>query len=69
MLDLLGGDPHERVLPATLPEQLRSYFKGCMLLNPRQRPQDAFALLQDFDTLIERLWGPKKFHVFTMPKR
>jgi len=69
MLDLLGGGPHERALPAALPEQLRSYFKGCTLPNPRQRPQDAFALLQDFDTLIERLWGPKKFHVFTMPKR
>jgi hypothetical protein len=69
MIDLLGGDPHKRTLPATLPWQLQSYFKGCTLPNPRQRPQDAYALLQDFDTLIERLWGPKKFHVFTMPKR
>jgi hypothetical protein len=69
MIDLLGGDPHKRMLPTALPWQLQSYFKGCTLPNPRQRPQDAYTLLQDFDTLIERLWGPKKFHVFTMPKR
>jgi hypothetical protein len=69
MIDLLGGDPHKRTLPETLPWQLQSYFKGCTLPNPRQRPQDAYALLQDFDTLIERLWGPKKFHAFTMPGR
>lgn len=69
MIDLLGGDAHKRVLPVALPWQLQSYFNRCTLSNPRQRPQEAYTLLQDFDALIERLWGPKKFHVFTMPKR
>ncbi len=69
MIDLSGGSPYELTLPSAFPWQLQSHFQRCTLSNPRQRPQDAYALLQDFDMLIERLWGPKKFHVFTMPER
>jgi hypothetical protein len=29
----------------------------------------AFKLLEDFDRLIEALWGPRQFRPFTMPQR
>lgn len=69
MLYLLNGNPHENMLPARLPWQLQNYLKACTLPRPHQRPQDASALLDDFDALIERLWGPRSFHEFVMPER
>jgi hypothetical protein len=68
MVDLLGGDPQKQTMPATIPWQIQSHLKGCMLPQPQQRPQDAMVLLQEFDDLIERLWGPRRFRKFMMPK-
>jgi serine/threonine protein kinase len=68
MVYLLNGNPHERTFPAAIPWQLQNYLKGCMLPRPHQRPQDASILLDNFDALIERLWGPRKFHQFVMPQ-
>jgi serine/threonine protein kinase len=65
MIDLLGGDPIGGVLPASVPVQLKSFFHGCIL--PVKRvPQDAWALKEEFDELLERLWGERKFHPFKM---
>jgi hypothetical protein len=69
MIYLLGGDPQKRTMPDTVPWRIQSYLKGCTLSNPQQRPQNAHTLLEAFDELSEQLWGPKKFHKFTMPKR
>ena len=49
------------------PAALNRFFRGCMLPHPRQRPQDAWALLREFDDLLTRLWGPRTFHPFTVP--
>jgi serine/threonine protein kinase len=68
MVYLLNGNPHKRTPPATLPWQLQNYLKGCMLPRPQQRPQEVSILLDDFDALIERLWGPRRFHQFVMPE-
>jgi len=68
MIDLLGGDPRKQILLETVPWQLRQYLQGCMLPRPRQRPQDVHLLLDEFDDLIERLWGPRTFREFVMPK-
>ncbi|HLZ56329.1 MAG TPA: hypothetical protein VKR06_05210 [Ktedonosporobacter sp.] len=65
MIELLGGDPEQRTMPETAPWQLQNYLKGCTL--PTSRPHDAHSLLIEFDALIERLWGPKTFHAFSMP--
>lgn len=67
MIDLLGGNYHTRVMPDSVPWQIQSYLKGCALLNPHQRPQDARVLLADFDALIQRLWGRRTFQEFSMP--
>jgi serine/threonine protein kinase len=69
MVYLLNGNPHKRTLPGALPWQLQNYLKGCMLPRPQQRPQEVSILLDDFDALIERLWGPRRFHQFVMPER
>lgn len=68
MVDLLGGDPMTGGLPDTIHPRIKAFFKGCLLSNPKQRPQDAWDLLGEFDQLIGTLWGPRKFHPFGMPK-
>jgi hypothetical protein len=69
MIYLLGGDPHKRTMPDTVPWRIQSYLKGCTLPNPQRRPQDAHKLLGGFDELIEQLWGPRTFRKFTMPEQ
>ncbi len=69
MIDLLGGNPLTRTMPDTVPWKLQSYFKGCTLAKPEQRPQDTAFLLKEFDSLIEKLWGPRTFRKFIMPGR
>lgn len=68
MIDLLGGDPHKRTMPETVPWQMQNYLKGCTLPKPQQRPHDVHLLLGEFDDLIARLWGPRTFREFVMPK-
>lgn len=69
MVYLLGGDIRSGNLPDNIHSRLRAFFRDCLLPSPNQRPQDAWDLLQEFDQLIERLWGSKKFHLFSMPKK
>jgi hypothetical protein len=65
MLWLLGGNPLSGDLPAVVPAPIKSFFHGCLL--PANRiPQDAWALMEEFDELIERLWGKRQFHPFRM---
>ncbi|MDQ2716982.1 MAG: molecular chaperone DnaJ, partial [Chloroflexota bacterium] len=67
MIDLLGGDPEKQALPESVPWQLQSFFKACTLSSSQGWPQDTHLLLEEFDTHIERLWGPRKFRAFRMP--
>ena len=67
MVYLLGGDPLTGELPASVPQALRAFFRGCLMQTPAYRPQNAWALLDEFTHLIERLWGPRTFRSFTMP--
>jgi hypothetical protein len=32
------------------------------------RPQSAWQLLEEFDELIEGLWGPRQYREFKIPK-
>ncbi len=65
MLFLLGGDPVHRRLPDSVPNPLKAFFKGS-LLPGKAAPGDAWALKGEFDELIERFWGKRKFHLFVM---
>jgi serine/threonine protein kinase len=64
MIDLLGGDPVHKTLPASVHPALRAFFKGCTLPGKRSRPQDAWALKNEYEELIRQLWGEQKFHPF-----
>ena len=46
---------------------LNTFFGGCTQGAPVLRPNDAGALLEEFDELIGRLWGDRRFHPFAMP--
>jgi hypothetical protein len=65
MIHLLGGDAERNSIPDSIPHALRMFLKGSVLPGKRT-PQDAWALLQEFDDLLYRLWGERKFHPFTM---
>jgi serine/threonine protein kinase len=49
------------------PAALRRFVAGCRYAAPRMRPQDAWQLLAEFDELLEKLYGPRKFRHFTVP--
>ena len=66
---LLGGDPITGELPASVPNAIGSFLRGCLLPAPHHRPQQAWDVLDEFTQLIERLWGPRTFRPFTLPAR
>jgi serine/threonine protein kinase len=51
------------------PRAMRLFAKGCLLSAQRRRPGDAWRLLAEFDELLERLYGPRRFRPFHMPPR
>lgn len=55
------------VMGERVPRQLAAFARGCMLARPESRPSDAGSLLLELDDVLERLWGPRKFHPFSMP--
>ena len=48
-----------------LPKPLQLFFRGSSLPDKRT-PQDAWALMKEFDELIGRLWGRRTFRPFVM---
>jgi hypothetical protein len=58
MTDLMAG---------SMPPLMASFAAGCTLANPRRRPADAWELLAEFDEVLGRLYGPRKFRPFAMP--
>ncbi|NUS15162.1 MAG: molecular chaperone DnaJ [Streptomyces sp.] len=50
------------------PPPMQGFLRGCTLAEQHRRPQDAWALLADLDELLERLYGPRTFRPFTMPR-
>jgi serine/threonine protein kinase len=65
MIYLLGGDAERRTIPDSVPHAMRAFLRGSSLPGKRA-PQNAWAVRQDFDDLLQRLWGERKFHPFTM---
>jgi hypothetical protein len=67
MVYLAGGDPVTDQMPEMVPMPMQRFFQSCLLPGVRMRPDDAWALLDDFDELLQQLYGPPKFHELTMP--
>jgi hypothetical protein len=66
MIYLAGGDPVSNRMPDAVPTPMQWFLKSCLLEGPRMRPNDAWALLEEFDELLHRLYGPPKFHELTL---
>jgi hypothetical protein len=49
------------------PKQLVAFGQGCMMKSPGMRPKDGWEVLSEFNELLERLWGKRKFVPFAMP--
>ncbi len=67
MLYLVGADPLKDLSFSRLNPALQKHFEKCLDENPRKRPQDAWAVLEEFDGIIEDLWGERQFREFSMP--
>jgi hypothetical protein len=63
---LAGGDPVANGMPEAVPPPMRSFISTCLLESARMRPDDAWALLEDFDELLRRLYGPPMFQELIM---
>jgi hypothetical protein len=55
-----------RLVGDGLPHAMKRFADGCLFERPRMRPQDAWALLGEFDELLHKLYGPRKFRPFTI---
>ncbi|CAN5508898.1 hypothetical protein BH10CHL1_BH10CHL1_18080 [soil metagenome] len=70
LLRLLGGAQsaadHGLVLPERVPKPLRNLLRGCLLPAPQRRMADAWELFDDFQALLQRLYGPRVFRPFTL---
>jgi hypothetical protein len=66
MIHVVGGDSVGQVFPYKFDPRLEEYFRGCL---GATGAADAWQLLSDFDRLIERLWGKRRFRVLTMPPK
>jgi len=53
---------------SNVPKPIKAFLKGSSQKNVAARPQHAWELLDEFNELIERMWGPRKFLPFTMNK-
>jgi serine/threonine protein kinase len=59
---LAGGDPVTNQMPEAVPLPMRRFLKTCLLASAAMRPDDAWALMEDFDDLLRGLYGPPTFH-------
>ncbi len=66
MVYLAGGDPIKGTMPKTVPSSIQRFIKSCILEGQSMRPQDAWSLLDEFDELLKKLYGPPKFHKLVM---
>jgi hypothetical protein len=58
---VLGGDPATGAVPGSVGRHVAGFLRGASHANPRRRPHDALALKDEFDELIEELWGERHF--------
>ena len=65
---LLGGNPKEKYIPASVPEPIRKFLNRCLQPTKSRRPRTAEIAYQEFQQIAKDLFGPKKFVELIMPK-
>jgi hypothetical protein len=63
---LAGGDVPRNRMPDSVPTEMRRFIRTCLFDGIQMRPDDAWALLDEFDELLQRLYGPPRFHELTL---
>ncbi len=63
---LSGGEPLTNRMSETVPAPMQRFLATCFVESPRMRPDDAWALQEEFAALLRRLYGPPKFHPLTL---
>lgn len=66
MIDLIGGDGRTGELPQAIDPAIRRHLQRCISPSAQAR-LEAWRLLEEFDRLLEALWGPRSFTTFRMP--
>jgi len=58
---LAGGDPLTDDFPRHVPAELKGLLVACLSNSPARRPQDAWALRDEWSCRLEDVFGPPKF--------
>jgi hypothetical protein len=66
MVYLAGGDPLSGRMPDAVPAAMRRFMATCLFPSVAMRPDDAWKLMDEFDELLRKLYGPPMFHSLTM---
>jgi len=61
---LVGGDVAKNEMPASVPAEIKEFFARCLA---DLRPHDAWDLYDQFDELLRRVVGKRKYRPFVMP--
>jgi hypothetical protein len=67
IIQLAGGDPISGSMPSTVPRKIQGLLKVCLIAAPHRRPQDAWDLHDELDTVLLQMFGPPRFTPFSMP--
>ena len=68
MLYLVGGDVVSNTFPAHVDARVRDAFLECLHSDFARRPSNAGAYFDRFNALLQKVYGPPKFHHFNMPR-
>lgn len=66
---LVGGDLVSNKMPDTVHREVQDFFLKCLHKDPSKRPQNAWDTHEEFDKLLVRVVGKRKFRPFPMPAR
>jgi hypothetical protein len=61
LIYLAGGDVAADRMPDAVPTPMQRLLRSCLLEGHGMRPNDAWNLMDEFDGLLRRLYGPPKF--------
>jgi serine/threonine protein kinase len=66
MIWLLGGNPATNEMPDDVEDELQRFLLSFVIESKQQRPDNAWELHRQLISLVERLWGPRKYLQFLM---
>lgn len=66
---IVGGDVTTNQVPDSVPKEIQDFLGTCLQTSPLKRPNNAWDLHDQFNALLERTVGKRKYTVFEMPER